>query len=118
MRSSKGSQRIVVHSTEYRWRATGNDGYITVGIWPSNNVGPFIYGNFKYHETWGDNGDGSLSSLGNQIVITNRIIRRIIELVIAKLNYDPNANGPQLNLRKLDDLIQWSDAVRASDIPN
>lgn len=89
MRSQKGSHRIVVCGVEYRWRATGNDGHISIGIWPSNNVGPYIQGNLGYHETWIDNGDGSWSSMGNQIVITSRIIRRIIEHAIAAHGFDP-----------------------------
>ncbi len=51
MRSHKGSRRILVSGVEFRWRATGNDGYISIGIWPTNNIGPFIQGNLSYHET-------------------------------------------------------------------
>ncbi len=116
MRSQKGSRRIVVRDVEYRWRATGNDGYISIGIWPTNNIGPFIQGNLRYHETWIDNGDGSWSSAGNEIVITNRIIRRIIDYAIATYGYDPQVRGHEVNLRVLDDVVKWDDAVRgASD---
>jgi hypothetical protein len=114
MRSQKGSRRIVVGCVEYRWRATGNDGFISIGIWPTNNVGPFIKGDLRYHETWIDNGDASWSSAGNQIVITNRIIRRIIEHAMAACGYDPQVRGKELNLRGLDDLVRWDDAIRAS----
>src|SRR4051812_45492465 len=107
MRSSKGSRRIVVHEVEYRWRATGNDGYITVGIWPANNIGPFILGNLGYHETWIPRGDGSRSSAKDQIVITTRIVRRVIEHAIIEHAYDPFAKGPVLNLRSLDQVIKW-----------
>ncbi len=111
MRNHKGSRRITVGGVEYRWRATGDDGYISIGIWPANDNGPFIVGNLRYHETWIDNGDGSRSSAGNQIVITNRIIRRIIEHAIAVHGYDPLVRGKVLSLRPLDDIIQWGDAV-------
>ncbi len=117
MRRLKGSRRIVFHGVEYRWRATGNDGYISIGIWPSNNVGPYLTGNFRYHETWVDNGDGSRSSAGDQVVITNRIVQRIIQHAITQHGYDPNAKGAMLNLQALDDRIRWDDAVRASDDP-
>lgn len=117
MRRGKGSRRIVVNNVEYRWRATGNDGYITVAIWPTNRIGPFIYGNVGYHESWIDNRNGSWSSAGDQIVITNRIVRRIIEYAITNHGYDPNAKGTELNLKNLDDVIRWDDAVRASDKP-
>ena len=114
MRCGKGSRRIVVQGVEYRWRATGNDGYITVGIWPSNNIGACIHGNFRYHETWIDNGDRSRSSAKDQIVITNRIIRRIMEYAITQHSYDPNTKGNELILKNLDNTIPWEDAVRAS----
>jgi hypothetical protein len=115
MRSQKGSRRIVVRDVAYRWRATGNDGYISIGIWPTNNIGPFIQGNLRYHETWIDNGDGSWSSAGNQIVITNRIIRRIVEHAVAACGYNPLARGKELNLKVLDDVIEWGDAVRGTE---
>jgi hypothetical protein len=73
---------------------------------------PFIQGNLRYHETWIDNGDGSWSSAGNQIVITNRIIRRIIEHARAAHGYDPQVRGKELNLRILDDMVKGDDAVR------
>jgi hypothetical protein len=104
----------VVRDVEYRWRATGNDDYISIGIWPANNVGPFIQGNLRYHETWIDNGDGSWTSAGNQVVISNRIIHRIIGHALAACGYDPHVRGKELNLRALDDLIEWHDAVRGS----
>jgi hypothetical protein len=114
MRTSKGSQRIMVREMEYRWRATGDDGYISIGIWPTNNVGPYIRGTLGYHETWVDNGDGSRSSTGDQIVVTNRLIRRIIDHAITAHHYDPHVKGKELNLRVLDEVIRWDDAVRAA----
>jgi hypothetical protein len=109
---------IVVGAVEYRWRASGNDGYILIGIWPTNNIGPNIQGNLYYHETWIENCDGSLSSVGNQIVITSRIVRRIIEHAIAVHGYDPNVRGKELNLKALDDVIKWDDAVRGASGEN
>jgi hypothetical protein len=115
MRSSTGSRRIVIRNIEYRWRATGNDGYISIGIWPTNNIGPFIYSNLRYHETWADNHDGSWSSAGDQIVITNKLIKRIIEHAIADYKYEPNVKGKALNISRLEEIIEWRDAVRASN---
>ena len=112
MRSSKGSHRIVVGGVEYRWRASGNDGTICIGIWPTNNIGPFMGGNLRYHETWTDNGTGSWSSAGNQLVVTNRIVRRIIEYAMSEHHYDPAVKGSELQLRALEELIKWDDAVR------
>ena len=105
MRSRKGSRRIVVEEVEYRWKATGNDGYILIGIWPTNKIGPFIVGNTRYHETWIKKDDGSLTSAGNQIIVTNRLIRRIIEYAVASCGYDPLTTGNELNLKVMDEII-------------
>src|SRR5438477_4806381 len=113
MRSSKGSHLIMVRGAQYRWRATGNDGYISVSIWPVNNVGRFISGFFAYHQTWVHNRDGSYSSAGDQIVVTSRLIRRIVEHAITAYEYDPNKKGKQLNLRALEEVVKWDDAFRA-----
>jgi hypothetical protein len=114
MRRGKGSRRIVVNECEYRWRATGDDGVINIGVWPANNVGPYISGTIRYHETWIPKGDGSSSSAGDQVVVTSRIVRRVIEYATAVHGYDPNVKGSQLNLYSLDNLILLTDEVRAS----
>jgi len=114
MRNSKGTHLITVRGVGYRWRATGNDNYISVSIWPVNNMGPLIGGFFGYHQSFVDNQDGSSSSAGNQIVVTSRLIRRIIEHAIVAHQYDPNRKGKQLDLRALEELVRWDDAVRAS----
>lgn len=114
MRSSKGSHLIAVRGAQYRWRATGNDGYISVSIWPVSNIGPFISGSFGYHQTFVANRDGSYSSAGDQIVVTSRLVRRIIDYAITAHRYDPNRKGKELRLYALEKLIKWDDAVRAS----
>jgi hypothetical protein len=110
MRSSKGSRRIQVCGVAYRWRASGNDGYIAVSVWPLNNIGAFIQGSFGYHETCVRFGDGR--AMSTQIVITTRIIRRIIEHAITHHAYDPNLKGSVVNLQVLDSVIPRDDAVR------
>ncbi len=117
MRRGKGSHRIVCADVEYRWRATGDDGYISIGIWPTNNIGPYIRGNLRYHETWLDVGKGVSRSAGDQIAITNRIVRRIIEHAVTTHAYNPYAKGTELNLKALDDVIHWDDAVRPTNDP-
>jgi len=114
MRRGKGSRRIVVNDVEYRWRATGDDGFISIGIWPANNIGAYICGNLRYYETWIDIENGVRLSAGDQIVVTNRIIRRIIEHAIAKHEYNPTVKSAELNLKNLHHAIHWEDAVRAS----
>ncbi len=114
MRSVKGSRRIVVEGVSYRWRATGNDGHIVVSIWPTNNTGPSIHGHFAYHETMIDKKDGGFSSAGDQIVVTSRLIRRVIDHAIRAHRFNPLMPGKPLEFQYLENRIEWSDAVRAS----
>ena len=117
MRRGKGSRRIIVNDVEYRWRATGDDGFISIGIWPANNLGAYIHGNLRYYETWNEIGNRVRLSAGNQIVITSKIVRRVIEHAIARHGYDPKVKRAELKLGQLDHAIQWDDAVRATDNP-
>jgi len=112
MQSSKGSRRIEVEGIEYRWSANGNDGYISIVIAPTNGIGPRLVGNLRYHETWLPASAGWRSA-GDQIVVTPKLIRRIIEHAVAARGYDPLVRGKEINLMCLDDVIKWDDAVRA-----
>ena len=80
----------------------------------SNNIGPFIQGSIGYHESRNVNCNDSRASAWEQIVITNRIIVRIIEYAVTAYQYDPQVRSKELNLRVLDELIQWDDAVRGA----
>ena len=110
MRSTKGTRLITVSGTRYRWRAQGGDECISVGIWPENGVGAYIGGNFGYHNSWLPRGE-TLVSPGDHIIVTNRLVRRIIEHAISKHGYDPNLKAKQLHLKAMDELIKWDDAI-------
>lgn len=119
MKAKKNSRNIVVNGVKYRWRATGNDGYICFTIWPDALPGPAITGNLNYHESLEPK---QLTATGhyyythnNQIVITNRLIRRIIVTCQSKHAYDPTKTGKEISLRNADAFIDLSDAVQASD---
>lgn len=115
-RSAKGSKRIAVRGVEYRWRATGNDGFISVTIWPSNSFGPQIACRFGYHETTVPVDSNRYVLNGDQLIVTNRIVRRIIEYAIDRESYTPDQPGTQLTIFAIEDKIEWSDVVRASDV--
>ena len=53
---------------------------------------------------------------GDQVIVTNRIVRRIVEYSIDRENYIPDQQGPQLTVYAIEDKIDWSGAVRASDV--
>jgi len=113
VRRAKGSRRIVVRGVEYRWRARGDDGYISVGACPNNGVGAYLRCTLRYHETWLDAGAGVLRSAGDQIVVTPGLVRQIIEHALTAHNYDPHARGHELNLGCLDSVLALANAVRA-----
>jgi hypothetical protein len=101
MRSSKNSRPIVVESHEYRWRVTVSGGAVSVRVWPTNNVGGYICGKLFF-------GEASL----DHPILTNRIIRRVICHAISEHGYDPNRKLAKLDLQRLNDVIQWDDALR------
>lgn len=113
MSRSKNSCRITVGGVAYLWRAKGDDGCITLAIRPANNLGGRIRCSFPYCETWIPQGEGRWRSAGDQIVITNRIVRRVIEFAVLERSYDPLERAHELNLH--DVVFDISDAVRAND---
>jgi hypothetical protein len=113
MRSTRGTRRIVVGGTEYRWRARGDDGYIVIGVWPANNVGGFILASAGYHETEIDAKKGGIRVNCAPLVVTNRLVRRVIEHAVAVHRYDPNVNAADLGVGRIEDIVGWQDAVRA-----
>ena len=108
--SSKTARNIVVNGTHYRWRATGNDGWITLVVWPHQHPGPKIACTFDYDQTEVPRGNGVTSLIG-QLVITNRLVRRIL-LHAIRGGYDPRTKAPQWNLGRADKLIDIADAER------
>lgn len=113
-KSSKRARHITVEGTAFYWRATGNDGWISLVIWPAVRNSPVIAATFRYRETWLPGGCGLSIPGGDQIVVTNRIVRRVILHALERCAYDPTRKGPLLRLPHIDDHIDMSDAIRAS----
>ena len=107
--NKKGSRRIEIDGTEFRWRATGNDGWISIVVWPAENDRSRLVGSVDYHQEAREANDGHYT-LHHQIVVTNRLIRRLIlHFGIEELL----AANQQINVGRLEDLIDVGDAVRA-----
>ena len=114
MRSSKNTRRIEVDETVYRWRATGQDELIAVNIWPENGVGALISGSIAYHQAVTVSFSGG-HTLSDQLVVTNRLVKRMIEYAIDELNYNPTIKAQACHLRWVEEKIEWQDAERAND---
>jgi hypothetical protein len=112
-KSKKGARNIVVHDVRYRWRAMGRDAGISLKIWPDTLPGPVIASGLGYHQKPIPLGNGAYA-LTQQIIITNRLVRQVIELAVEKYAYDPSTPGTQLNLWGIDPEIDLSIALRAS----
>lgn len=114
-RSKKGARNIVVDGAAYRWRATGNDGWISLVVWPADpaaHPAGAIAGMVGYQQVMVPEGPDCWR-LEHQIVITNRIVRRAILHAIAAHSYDPERKSSQLDLGRLDEFIDLADAVRS-----
>ncbi len=106
--SKKGSRKIVIEDTEFRWRATGNDGWISVVIWPVDNEASRIVGSVGYHHDWVKVSE-DMSASSSQLVVTNRIIKEVIAHIGVQRILD---NHGQLNIGAIEDIYKVKDAVR------
>ena len=106
--NKKGSRKIVVDDREFRWRATGNDGGISVIIWPTENDSSRVVGKIDYHNDWRKLNEGHSSSK-SQLIVTNRIIRE----VILKIGSEKILNNRgQINIGAIEEIYDIKNAVR------
>lgn len=111
-KAAKTARNITVGAVRFRWRATGNDGWISLTIWPRELPGPVIACSLDYHHTPEPLANGVLA-LTRQVIVTNRLVRGVIELAISQFGYDAAKKGKQLNLPRVDELLDMSKALRA-----
>lgn len=109
--SKKGSRKIIVENAEFRWNATGNDGWITIVICSLDNNSVKLIGTFQYHDEHTNEKDnrGAYLQTKGQIIITNRVIRQIIlQVGIDKIF----SSKGQINLGQLEKYYNINDALR------
>ncbi|WP_223788200.1 hypothetical protein [Marinicella meishanensis] len=75
--NKKNSRKIAVEGHDFRWRASGNDGWITVVVWPITNEDSRAVASVGYHHDFYRVSEGHYSSR-SQLVVTNRMIRALI----------------------------------------
>jgi hypothetical protein len=112
-KAKTGARNIVVNDVKYRWRASGNDGFIQLVVWPETLPGAAILSIFDYDQTLVPNGNGRFSST-RQVVITNRIVRRVVEYALQRFSYDPQLKAGELKLGPLSAVLDLSDALRSA----
>lgn len=107
--NSKGSRKIVVDGVEFRWRATGTDDGISICVWPKENEQSRVHGHFGYQQRRIPVDIGY--QLCNQLVVTNRLIRRVV------LHYGVDAlrtGETQIHAGDLGAFVDTQDAIRAA----
>ena len=110
--SKKGSRKIVVNCIEFRWKVTGNDGWITVVIWPVERDTVKITGKFGYHDEYINVLDERGTYVKTKgLIITNRVIRQVIEHV--GIENVLNFKG-QISLGNLEEIYDINNALRVS----
>jgi hypothetical protein len=110
-KSTKAARHISVFGVKYMWRAKGGDGWISVTVWPDGLAGPTMACTFDYEQTVID--VRGCQTLRHQLVVTNRIVRRIIEYAVRERGYSPHTKSTQLNLGRLSGVVDTGDAVRS-----
>ncbi|MCC9603761.1 hypothetical protein LOC67_24690 [Stieleria sp. JC731] len=106
-RTTKGTHRIVVGDVEHRWIVRGSYGRLNTLVWPANNIGPSIGCEFGFHE-----------KDATPLIVTNRLVRRVIDYAVRCHDYDPTERGKDLSIRDIEDYIEWQDAIRMRDVSN
>ncbi|TQV71129.1 hypothetical protein FLL45_22655 [Aliikangiella marina] len=106
--NKKGSRKIVVDEHEFRWRATGNDGWITVVIWSSENSDCRVVGTTNYHHDWKKVDEERWSS-NSQAIVTNRVVREVILHVGTKEILEGRG---QINIGEIEQVFDFDNAVR------
>ena len=82
---------------------------------PDQEQGPVIETQFSYGESVSPLRPGLWRSNGDQIVITNRIVKRVIAHAMDSHGYDPCTRSPVVTIKWIEDFIQMDDVVCATD---
>ena len=107
--NKKGSRKIVVENHEFRWRATGNDDWISIVVWPNDNENSRVVADARYHHDWKKTAEGHYIS-NSQAIITNRIIREVILHVGVRKIVDGTG---QLHLGAIEKFYDFKKAIRS-----
>lgn len=107
-RSAKGARGIVVNDVAYRWRTKFTDDGLSLSVWPDGG-GTMVICRFGLAAvaTHMPNGDTNYAQF---LVVTPRIVQRVVEHALKHAAYDPMKNEPTVAISPSD--IELSDAVR------
>lgn len=107
--SKKGSRNICVEGHDFKWRASGSDGWITVVLWPVKNEDSRVVASIDYHHDMKEVSEGHYASQ-SQLIVTSRVIRELILHVGVEKILE---NRGQLNVGKIEKIYDVSKALRS-----
>jgi hypothetical protein len=102
-RASKGARHIAVDGVAYRWRVRDIGICVALTVWPAAPSGPML-------TAWFDH-DASLGR--EQLIVTNRLVRRVIELAVVEHRYDAQDPRTAVNLPHVNVRIDTTATIRA-----
>ena len=106
--SKKASRNINVDGHDFKWRATGNDGWISIVLWPVSNENSRVIASVDYHHDMKQVSEGHYTSQ-SQLVVTNRVIRELILHIGVERILE---NNGQLDVGKIEKFYDVSNALR------
>lgn len=106
--SKKASRNINVDGHDFKWRATGNDGWISIVLWPVSNENSRVIASVDYHYDMKQVSEGHYTSQ-SQLVVTNRVIRELILHIGVERILE---NNGQLDVGKIEKFYDVSNALR------
>lgn len=118
MFSKKNKRRLRIGQQVFYWSATGNDGWISLTVMTEVPSSPRLSCMFDYHHETSEEqrADGSrVVHARNQFVVTPAVVRKVIDYALAR-GWKPFEPGSDLNLRRVDDVIDLGLDVNRVDV--
>jgi hypothetical protein len=90
----KGSRRITVAGTLYRWVLSPDDGYMVLVAELRDQPGQRLEAFFRYHDLYEPAEGGSLRIVGQRRSVSSGVVRTIILAALAR-GWEPSQRGLQ-----------------------
>ena len=106
--AKKGTRRITVDGTAYRWVASPNDGYIDFVAELADAPGWRMEASFRYHDVYDPRADGSWRIVGQRRTVGPAAARAVILAALAR-GWRPDTRNPRpFRVEDADELVPVS----------
>ncbi len=114
-RARKGARHITVDDVTYCWRASSLDDFISIASWPEDAGRPTLTARLHDGRVEGENPPGRNHQSARTLVMTNRIVRRLLKLAGSAHGHDPSVNGSSVHPDHVEMMIDVADAIVADN---